>query len=218
MKLYKRKIYFFKKNSLFDNLLNSLIPILLINWFLQGIRGMGFSEFLFRILFETILIIFFYFVIEFNLFFSLIISHTVLWIFFYQFWCIIRYFPFYNNDIKKMNKICKKLIRKIQRSEYLDEAAIIGSISRQKHIRIEKMRSDLDIKIFISNRFLSFFTTNFFMYYLRFYSFFVKFPLDINVYDNFNVFKKIAKKDKILIILDKKNKIHNYLKRNEIKF
>jgi len=218
MKLYKRKIYFFKKNSLFDNLLNSLIPVLLINWFLQGIRGMGFSEFLFRILFETILIIFFYFVIEFNLFFSLIISHTVLWIFFYQFWCIIRYFPFYNNDIKKMNKICKKLIRKIQRSEYLDEAAIIGSISRQKHIRIEKMRSDLDIKIFISNRFLSFFTTNFFMYYLRFYSFFVKFPLDINVYDNFNVFKKIAKKDKILIILDKKNKIHNYLKRNEIKF
>lgn len=218
MKLYKRKIFFFKKNSLFDNFVNSTIPILLINWFFQGIRGMGFSEFLFRIFFELTLISFLYYVIELNLIFSLFISHTLLWIFFYQFWCVIRYFPFYNNDIKKMSEICKKLIKKIKRSEYLDEAAIIGSISTQKHIRMEKMRSDLDIKIFISNKFLSFFTTNLFMYYLRFYSFFVKFPLDINVYDNFNIFKKIAKKDKILIIKDKQGKIKNYLKSNEIKF
>ena len=82
MKIYKRKISFFKKNSFLDNIFNSPFVIIFINWFFQGTRGMQSKELLFRLILELIFILFFYNIIKLNLIFSLIITHTFFWIFF----------------------------------------------------------------------------------------------------------------------------------------
>lgn len=211
MKIYKRKIFFFKKNSFLDNVFNSPFVIIFINWFFQGIRGMQSKELFFRLILELIFILFLYNIVKLNLIFSLIISHTFFWIFFCHFWVVIRYLPFYNNNLVNMNITHKKLIIKLTNFKYINEAIIIGSVSKKN--KIENINSDVDLRIFFKKGFLEFFLINLFMYYLRFYSFLMKFPLDIYCYDNFSIFKKIDKRDKIRIIKDNKKKIKKYLKK-----
>lgn len=216
MRLYKKKFNFFKSETFLDKLFNSFLMIILINWLFQGVRGMQYKELLFRMITEIILIMLFYKIIKINLLFSIIISHTIFWIFFCQFWLILRYFPFYTNNLNNMNVTFKKLIQKIQDFQYLNEAVIIGSISKEK--KISNVNSDLDLRIFFPKKIKGFFIVNFFLNYLRLYSFFVKFPLDIYSYNNFDVLKKIDKKDEILIVKDKKKKLMKYFKQNENKF
>ena len=211
MKIYKRKISFFKKNSFLDNIFNSPFVIIFINWFFQGTRGMQSKELLFRLILELIFILFFYNIIKLNLIFSLIITHTFFWIFFCHFWVVIRYLPFYNNNLVNMNITYKNLIIKVINFKFIDESIIIGSVSKKN--KIENINSDVDLRIFFKKGFLEFFLINIFMYYLRFYSFLMKFPLDIYCYDNLSIFKKIDKRDKIRIIKDNKEKIKKYLKK-----
>ena len=211
MKIYKRKISFFKKNSFLDNIFNSPFVIIFINWFFQGTRGMQSKELLFRLILELIFILFFYNIIKLNLIFSLIITHTFFWIFFCHFWVVIRYLPFYNNNLVNMNITFKNLIIKVINFKFIDESIIIGSVSKKN--KIENINSDVDLRIFFKKGFLEFFFINIFMYYLRFYSFLMKFPLDIYCYDNLSIFKKIDKRDKIRIIKDNKEKIKKYLKK-----
>ena len=211
MKIYKRKISFFKKNSFLDNIFNSPFVIIFINWFFQGTRGMQSKELLFRLILELIFILFFYNIIKLNLIFSLIITHTFFWIFFCHFWVVIRYLPFYNNNLVNMNITYKNLIIKVINFKFIDESIIIGSVSKKN--KIENINSDFDLRIFFKKCFLEFFLINIFMYYLRFYSFLMKFPLDIYCYDNLSIFKKIDKRDKIRIIKDNKEKIKKYLKK-----
>mgnify|MGYP003950911973 CR=1 FL=1 len=211
MKIYKRKISFFKKNSFLDNIFNSPFVIIFINWLFQGIRGMQSKELFFRLILELIFILFFNNIIKLNLIFSLIISHTFFWIFFCHFWVVIRYLPIYNNNLVNMNITHKNLIIKVINFKFINEAIIIGSVSKKN--KIENINSDVDLRIFFKKGFLEFFLINLFMYYLRFYSFLMKFPLDIYSYDNFSIFKKIDKRDKIRIIKDHKKKIKKYLKK-----
>ena len=211
MKIYKREISFFKKNSFLDNIFNSPFVIIFINWFFQGTRGMQSKELLFRLILELIFILFFYNIIKLNLIFSLIITHTFFWIFFCHFWVVIRYLPFYNNNLVNMNITYKNLIIKVINFKFIDESIIIGSVSKKN--KIENINSDVDLRIFFKKGFLEFFLINIFMYYLRFYSFLMKFPLDIYCYDNLSIFKKIDKRDKIRIIKDNKEKIKKYLKK-----
>lgn len=215
MKLYKKKFKYFKNDTFLDKLFNSFLMIIIINWFFQGTRGMQYKELIFRIFIEITLIIFFYKIIEITLLFSIVISHTIFWIFFCQFWLVLRYFPFYTNNLHSMNVTCKKIIKKIKEFQYLNEAVIIGSLSKEK--KISNVNSDLDLRIFFPEKIKSFFIINFFLNYLRLYSFLEKFPLDIYSYDNFDVLKKIDKKDKIFIVKDKKKKLIKYLKQNENK-
>jgi len=215
MSLYKKKFNFLKKNSIAEKFFNTFLIIIIINWFFQGIRGMQSKEFIFRIIFELLWIFFFYIVLEINFIFSIILSHTLFWIFFCQFWVIMRYSSFYSNNINNLNKTYKNLLKKIQKSKYLEKAVIIGSIPKVK--QFEHTNSDLDLRFFFSNNINDFLIINFFLFYLRTYAFFKKFPLDVYSYDNFAIFKKFNKKDKILIIKDKNNSIKKYLKKNGYK-
>ena len=136
--------------------------------------------------------------------------HTFFWIFLCQFWLINRYSLNYTNDLKKMNRIYKKIINKVLRFKTLEEAIVIGSLSSQK--KISKINSDIDLRIFFNKSIKGYFSLNLFLSYLRMYSFLTKFPLDIYCYDNFEVFNtSINKNDKILIIKDKNRNIKNYL-------
>lgn len=110
-----------------------------------------------------------------------------------------------------MNITYKNLIIKVINFKFIDESIIIGSVSKKN--KIENINSDVDLRIFFKKGFLEFFFINIFMYYLRFYSFLMKFPLDIYCYDNLSIFKKIDKRDKIRIIKDNKEKIKKYLKK-----
>ena len=85
MKLYKKKFKYFKNDTFLDKLFNSFLMIILINWFFQGVRGMQYKELIFRLIIEVSLIIFFYKIIKINLLFSIVISHTIFWIFFVSF-------------------------------------------------------------------------------------------------------------------------------------
>ena len=122
MKIYKRKISFFKKNSFLDNIFNSPFVIIFINWLFQGIRGMQSKELFFRLILELIFILFFNNIIKLNLIFSLIISHTFFWIFFCHFWVVIRYLPIYNNNLVNMNITHKNLIIKVINFKFINEA------------------------------------------------------------------------------------------------
>lgn len=211
MKTYKRKFKFIKRNTLLDTLFNSFIFILLVNWFFQGIRGMQLKELSFRIITEILLISIFFSLTSLNLLLCIIIIHTFFWVFLCQFWLINRYSLNYTNDLNKMNYTYKKVVNKILKFKDIKEAIVIGSTSSEK--KIIKINSDLDLRIFFDNNFKNYLSTNFFLYYLRIYSFIKKFPLDIYCYDDLRVFNTFSKKDKILIIKDTNKAINKYLKK-----
>ena len=210
MKIYKRKFKFIKKNTLLDYLLNSFLSILIINWIFQGMRGMQLKELSFRVIAEILFIVLIFYFFRFSFLLSFLFVHTFFWIFLCQFWLINRYSLNYTNDLKKMNRIYKKIINKVLRFKTLEEAIVIGSLSSQK--KISKINSDIDLRIFFNKSIKGYFSLNLFLSYLRMYSFLTKFPLDIYCYDNFEVFNtSINKNDKILIIKDKNRNIKNYL-------
>jgi hypothetical protein len=209
-KLYKKKFKYFIKYPKINNIINTFIIVLFVNWIFQGMRGMQYKELSFRVIIEILFIFLIFYFLKFSLLLSFLLVHTFFWIFLCQFWLINRYSLNYTNNLKKMNQTYKKIINKVIRFKTLDEAIVIGSLSSQK--KILKINSDVDLRIFFSNSIKSYFTLNLFLSYLRIYSFITKFPLDIYCYDNFDVFNTaISKHDKILIIKDKKKNIKNYL-------
>jgi len=209
-KLYKKKFKYFAKYPKINNIINTFIIVLFINWIFQGMRGMQYKELSFRVIIEILCIFLIFNFLKINLLSSFFFVHTFFWIFLCQFWLINRYSLNYTNDLKKMNHVYKKIIDKVLKFKTLDEAIVIGSQSSQK--KILKINSDLDLRIFFTNGVKSFFTLNLFLSHLRMYSFINKFPLDIYCYDNFDVFSTvISKNDKILIIKDKNKNIKNFL-------
>ena len=74
--------------------------------------------------------------------------------FFCHFWVVIRYLPFYNNNLVNMNITFKNLIIKVINFKFIDESIIIGSVSKNK---IENINSDVDLRIFLKRFFGIFF-------------------------------------------------------------
>ena len=210
--MYKKKFKYLKKYHVINNLLNTFIIVLLINWVFQGIRGMQSKELSFRVILEFLFIVILFYYSKFNLWLCVVIIHTFFWIFLCQYWVINRYSSFYSNNIKKMNLTYKKIIYKILKFKSLEEAIVIGSASAKN--KILKINSDLDLRIFFNKSIKSYFIHNLFLYYLRIYSLINKFPLDIYCYDDLKIIKTFSKIDKILIIKDKNSSIKKYLKKN----
>ena len=210
--MYKEKFKYFKKYHVINNLLNTFIMVLLINWIFQGIRGMQSKELSFRVILEFLFIVILFYYSKFNLWLCIVIIHTFFWIFLCQYWVINRYSSFYSNNLKKMNLTYKKIIYKILKFKSLEEAIVIGSASAKN--KILKINSDLDLRIFFNKSTKSYFTHNLFLYYLRIYSLINKFPLDIYCCNNLKIIKEFSKIRKILIIKDKNSSIKKYLKKN----
>ena len=115
MSIYKRKFNYFKENTFFDNLLNSFIFISIINWIMQGMRGMQTKELLFRICLEIFSVILIFNLTNLNLIYIFIIIHTVFWLFNSHFWVIMRYSSLYSNDTNHLEKISNQIVDKIQK-------------------------------------------------------------------------------------------------------
>jgi len=208
--MYKKKFKYFIKYPKINNIINTFIIVLFVNWIFQGMRGMQLKELSFRVITEILFIFLIFYFLKFSLLLSFFLVHTFFWIFLCQFWVINRYSLNYTNNLEKMNHIYKKIIDKVLRFKTLDEAIVIGSLSSQK--KIIKINSDVDLRIFFNKSIKSFFFLNLFLSYLRIYSFINKFPLDIYCYDNFELNNKhFSKNDKILIIKDKNKNIKNFL-------
>ena len=75
--------------------------------------------------------------------------------FFLSFWVVIRYLPFYNNNLVNMNITFKNLIIKVINFKFIDESIIIGSVSKKN--KIENINSDVDLRIFFKKRFFGIF-------------------------------------------------------------
>ena len=135
-KLYKKKFKYFAKYPKINNIINTFIIVLFINWIFQGMRGMQYKELSFRVIIEILCIFLIFNFLKINLLLSFFFVHTFFWIFLCQFWLINRYSLNYTNDLKKMNHVYKKIIDKVLKFKTLDEAIVIGSQSSQKKIFI----------------------------------------------------------------------------------
>jgi len=97
----------------------------------------------------------------------------------------------------------------------IDEAILIGSFTfDDKKIN---PNSDIDVRLFF-NKYKNFIKINFSLFIFRFISLFKTIPLDISAINDLSKIKIFSKKDKIIIIKDKNNRIKNFLNENNITY
>ena len=208
MKIYKRKFQFIKKDTILDSILNTFVSILIINWVFQGIRGMQTKEILFRIIFELSIIILLNLNMN-SLLLSILMTHTLFFLFNCQFWLICRYSFLYKNNLKHLNLTSKKIIKKIKENHLIKECVIIGSLGSGSNFI--NVNSDLDIRFFFNKGFIDFFNKNIFLTFLRIYSFINKFSLDLYCYDNIEILNSFNQKEEIRIIKDTDKNLKNFI-------
>lgn len=211
--MYKKK--FIINNKYLSNFFNNLISILFINWVFQGIRIKSIHEILFFLFLEIS------FFLLFNKFFvlpiltSFIFAHTFNWLFNGHLWVILRYSHFYNSSIDSLQIKYDYIVKSILSSWMIDEAIIIGSFTfDEKKINTN---SDIDVRLFF-NKYKNFIKINFSLFIFRFISLFKIIPLDISAINDLSKIKIFSKKEKIIIIKDKNNRIKKFLNENNITY
>jgi len=176
------------RNAFSYYLFQNKITLTLISWLFQGMRGMGRTDLICKIILEIgffgVAINFVSGSFGFRAFVALLIAHTLNWFLNSNFWVIGRYIGITRTDPHYFAEYLGKLIRRLEKIMAIDAVIVIGGASRQKGI---KRTSDVDM-FFIRKRGV----TNASMAAVitikeRIYAFFNKFPLHLEFYDDISM-------------------------------
>jgi predicted nucleotidyltransferase len=184
------------------------IVIILTNWLFQGILYADKTEKLFKISLEIILFIFLSsFLITISntflgLFVSVIIAHTVLFIFNGQLFALAKNFDLIYNDPQRIIDYVNGLKQRVSNEKSINCLVLYGSLVRGEI----KPTSDIDVRIIRKSGFLNGFRACMFGLKERNRALFLRFPLDMYVIDSPNHLLKM-RKDEIPKILFDPNKI-----------
>jgi len=211
--MYKKK---YKINNAFLSFfLNSLVAILMINFFFQGARGKQIKELSFHFFFEIFIFLIINIFLE-SVLLSLTITHLISWLINGHIWVIFRYSSFYRHNLDDLRRKFLFIIDELIKNNNVDEIILIGSFT--EGFNNINSHSDLDIRIFFKNGFINYWKINYLIVLLRAYSFFKKIPLDIYALSDLSPLKHFKKNESIIILKDKKSTIQNFLDVNCIKY
>jgi len=182
---------------------------LCIGWITHAIHSTDYSERIFRIIIEIllmlVLLIYFYYWSPFqrdiiaSAIVAFIVSHTIMWLLDGNFWVyVLDSFDWMKNPgidkIVSYVKLCRKLF---QLGDLTEAILIFGSMSRGEFHN----KSDLDLRIVRRKDSILGILCLPVALFLRALSFFMVLPVDLQVSDSFNFLDRQMRKDEIPIVV-----------------
>jgi predicted nucleotidyltransferase len=185
-------------------LANPLI-ILASNWTFQGMRYMERGERYFKIIFTIIASFIFIIIIQqsvgqlniFIILLSIIIGHTLNWIFNGQVFVLMRYFPIRQIMTReKMISFINELYENTKGADYIYAVLIFGSLSRREL----NSKSDLDVRILRKPGIREAFSAYLLAMRMRFLALIRKFPLDVYTFVDISCLERLRKDEFPIIV------------------
>lgn len=161
-----------------------MIVKMLKNWITQGILYSEKREFIFRIIFELVLVIilgcFLYYLLNANFLSILLISfvffHTIFWILSGQIWVIMR--KYHATNPEKIMSFLYTISRNYANKNWIEKLFIVGSISRGELTQ----HSDIDLRIVPQSGFFNFLCAFFLSLRIKFIASIKRIPLEVYVF------------------------------------
>lgn len=187
----------------------SCLFILLMNWLLQGIRGMDGKEISFRLILlaagTSVLGAGLAWATDWPLStiapLALALVHSINFLANGQFWVCLRYCPGYRQDSVLLRQRVERLFDRVAGSAWLDEAVVIGSLARQP--QAPGPRSDIDLRLVFPPGWRGWLRTNLLLLELRAWAFVTRLPLDVYAYEHPAVLRRFDQSEPLGILLDR---------------
>jgi len=205
MKKKNKKFYWQPRNPWLNNLMNSAVGILSINWVFQGILGMDPTERNFKIFLDLLLAGLFAVILSqfinpiCSISCGLIAAHTINWLFNGHLFVIGRFIGFTSNQPESILQYMNDVQRRIQNADFLLGGIIIGKIARGGGI---SSTSDVDIRLVRRKGFLNGLKASYWSLNERSRALFNKFPLDLYTHDNLETLNRLNPDEKPIIVFD----------------
>lgn len=172
-----------------------------INWTFQSILYMGWWERAFKILLELIFFVFAFILVFIfinntflNVFFALIIAHTLNWILNGHVFGLLKNFNMIITTQSEIEDFIKSFTKRCASNHSISSAAIFGSFSEENFDET----SDLDIRIVKKEGAVNSFKACFYVFKERFKAFFNKFPIDIYLLNSEQEFHYLKEKPVVI--------------------
>ncbi len=194
---------------------HSCALILAINWLAQGMRGMDPKELGFRLLVlgalttavaagllaqggasmgpVTALLL------------GLGAAHSINFTLNGQLWVCLRYCPAYRKDPIALATQTRAVICRVRRCAWLEEAVLIGSAARLRHL--PGPRSDIDLRLIFPPGWRGWLRTNLLLLELRAWAFFRALPLDLYAYDHPAQLRRFEQTEPLGLVLDRRARL-----------
>jgi len=169
-------------------------PILILSgWLFQGILYMDKTEKVFKLTLDLLLTMIFM-LVGISLIESIVISHTINWIFNGQVWVIFKNLKTLRTPKRKFKKYLTRLRIHVGSEPSIVWAGVYGSLVRGEF----KETSDLDVRLIRKPGLINGVRACIFVMKERTWATFHKFPLDIYVGDNFGFIQRMNEQPTII--------------------
>jgi hypothetical protein len=192
-------------------LMQSCVFILLVNWCLQGVRGMDRKELAFRVAAELLLAGLLAAatasVLEpaWALLAGLLAAHTASFTLNGQFWVCARYCRSYRRDPGALERFLDALVPELRALPWLEEAACIGSRGQAAAVRGD--RADLDLRLVFPPGLGNWLRVNLLLLRLRAWACWSVIPLDLYAYDRPESLRRFDQRERLLALVDRSGRL-----------
>lgn len=213
---YKIKPSLPKRTPLLYYIFQNKISILAINWLLQGMRGMGKTDLLGKVVLELILTSAFFIAVEgtflLKIGLSLFIAHTLNWLINAHFWDTGRFLGITRTNPNRFLPYVKKIKDRSEDSQAIDSIIIIGGTSRGQGI---KETSDIDMLFIKKGGIVNTINAELISIRERAIAFFLRFPLHLELYDSITMMGKHCNDEIPFVLKDASGNAKAYYKKQD---
>jgi hypothetical protein len=201
-------------------LMQSCLFILVVNWCLQGVRGMDRKELCFRIAFELLIGVALAVLLnraiqpQLALALSLLGAHTASFTLNGQVWVCARYCRWYRRDPAALDRFLRAVAADLRGLPWLREAVCIGSMGRAGVA--SGPRADLDLRLLFPAGAVPWLRVNLLLLRLRTRAFLGRIPLDLYAYERPERLRRFDQREHLLVLLDRDGRLHALYPRRAI--
>lgn len=183
--------------------LQSCPAILVINWCLQGMRGMDRGELAFRLMLE--LVLFAALAPAVGALGAFLLAHSFNFTFNGQVWVCARYCRCWRRSPAAVERFLRDVAGELRELPWLDEAVCIGSRATGAEVRHD--RADIDLRLIAPGGASGWLKVNLLLLTLRTRAFLKLVPLDLYAYDGPDSLARFRQDEPLLVILDRRGRI-----------
>ena len=199
------------RSPVLAGLMQSCPFILMVNWCLQGMRGMDRKELSFRLAVELLLALAFASLLAriaqppSALLLGLLAAHTASFTLNGQVWVCARYCRWYRRDPAALDRFVHAAAAELRGLPWLREAVCIGSLGRTG--LVGGYRSDLDLRLVFPTGATGWLRVNLLLLRLRARAFFGRIPLDLYAYERPERLRRFDQRERLLVLLDRDGRL-----------
>ncbi len=186
--------------------LESKAGVIISNWVFQGTLYMENAERLYKVLFECIFFVAYFFLLSLTgvaiykrVFFAFCLSHTTNWIFNGHLFVLGRYLGFTRSEARAFIEYPRNIKARLLRKKSIDAVAFFGSLSRGNF----SSSSDLDIRIIPRQGIANGLIASFWAFVERTRALFHRYPLDLYVIRTSDSLQKINRDEYPIVLFDR---------------